>query len=73
MGQYLSILSSCFPCMGGEGETGQTTITVRSTSACCRGEVRTISIKDEHLEEFREIIKNFIDKIEDKQSTVTQV
>ncbi len=69
MGQFISVLSTCFPCMKGEGEGGQTTITVRSTSACCRGEIRTITIKDEHLSEFKEIIEGFMKKLEETKTT----
>jgi hypothetical protein len=42
---------------------GHTTITVRSTSACCRGEIRTISIDDHHLSEFKEILDGFMLKL----------
>jgi hypothetical protein len=65
MGNYLS---SVFPCMRGTGEAGQTTITVRSTSACCRGRIIQIKLDEEHKQEFDEIVKKFIEKTSDSKN-----
>lgn len=61
-----NILSACFPCMrNGDGNTPiTTTITVQSTSACCRGKVQKIHIAPEDLEELKEILNEFLKRVD---------
>jgi hypothetical protein len=46
------------------GEPAKTTITIKSTSACCRGKIIQIKIDDEHKKEFNELIEQFVKKLD---------
>lgn len=72
MGNILPIFSSCFPCMNKSSEPNTTTISIHSTSACCRGKLIQVTINKDDKQVFDEIIKDFIDKI-DKKNQVTMV
>jgi hypothetical protein len=62
-----NILGICFPCMQGEGtsDTLNTKIklTIHSNSKCCN-QTKTIEISNNHLEEFKTIVDDFLKKIE---------
>lgn len=70
MGQFTSIISSCFPCMSKSTDPNNTTITIHSTSACCRGKLIQVTIDKSHKDEFDEIIKKFIEKISEENQTI---
>lgn len=63
-------MAKLFPCMAGSsgGLPGQITITVRSTSACCQGEIRTVSLPEDKVEEFKEMMDKFMAEIRQVQS-----
>jgi hypothetical protein len=64
----IPILAACFPCMrqsqGNDPMNIKTTITVQSTSSCCRGEIRKIHLSDSQVQEFKSILDEFLKKID---------
>lgn len=58
-------MAKAFPCMSGSSGVlpGHITITVRSTSACCQGQIRTVSLPEDKVEEFKEMMDKFMDEI----------
>jgi len=60
--------------MKNPSEPQTTTITIKSTSACCKGKIIEVKIDEKHKQEFNEVIKNFIEKIEqDKDKNINIV
>lgn len=69
-----NLATKLFPCMTQTmGDPPTTTITIKSTSACCRGRIVQIKIDDEHKKEFNEIIKKFIEKVDKENNSVSLV
>ncbi len=70
MGAALSAFKTLFPCMGGaQGDTAST-ITIRSTSACCRGKIVQIRLDDHQIKELGDVISKLV---EQKSTEVTVV
>lgn len=69
-----NLISYVFPCMtGATSESPNTTITIKSTSACCRGKIIKIKINDDNKKEFEETIKKLIDKFEIDKNNISSV
>lgn len=64
-----NILGLCFPCMQGEGTNDTSNmntkirLTIHSNSKCCN-QTKTIEISNDHLQEFKAIVDEFLKKIE---------
>lgn len=71
MGNFISHI---FPCMASAtSDPPQTTITISSTSACCRGKIIQVTIDDEHKKEFEQIISDFVKKVDENKNNVSMV
>lgn len=69
-----NLLSSYFPCMASPSSEPQNTIiTIKSTSACCRGKIIQVKLDDEDKKEFEEIIYSFIEKLDKKENNISTV
>lgn len=62
MGAALSAFKTLFPCMGGAQGDAETTITIRSTSACCRGKIIQIRLDDHQVKEFGDLIAKLVEQ-----------
>ena len=48
--------------MGGAQGDAETTITIRSTSACCRGKIIQIRLDDHQVKEFGDLIAKLVEQ-----------
>lgn len=62
MGAALTAMRALFPCMSGGSDGDTSTITVRSTSACCRGKIVQVRLDDEHMREISVLLSRLIEQ-----------
>lgn len=62
MGAALSGIRALFPCMSGGGGDTSSTITVRSTSACCRGKIVQVRLDDQHIKELGDLLSRLVEQ-----------
>ena len=75
MGAYLSCIKTIFPCMSGQGDgTSTTTISIKSTSSCCRGKIVQLKLDNEQLKDLNAIVSQLVTTaLQDKESNLTVV
>lgn len=57
-----ALISKVFPCTATPGEEGAPTnvvVKITSTSACCRGQLQTITIPSEDISKLKDILDDF--------------